>query len=101
MICDGWLDEIQTLSKSVPLDAPAWQSLGYRELLNAHGQSEISEILDKVKQQTRNYAKRQITWFSRQVDSVQINLDAEDALHTILCHPRVPQRHPRPASSAG
>ena len=28
-------------------------------------------------------AKRQITWFSRQVDSVQINLDAEDALQIV------------------
>lgn len=83
MIRDGWLDEIQMLSKSVPLEAPAWQSLGYRELLNAHGQSEISAILDKVKQQTRNYAKRQITWFSRQVNSMQINLDSEDALQII------------------
>ena len=83
MIRDGWLDEIQTLSKSVPLDAPAWQSLGYRELLNARNQSETSTILDKVKQQTRNYAKRQITWFSRQVNSVQINLDTEDALRVV------------------
>ena len=83
MIRDGWLNEIQTLSKTVALEAPAWQSLGYRELLNAQGQSEINEILDKVKQQTRNYAKRQITWFSRQVDSVQINLDAEDALQIV------------------
>ena len=88
MIRDGWLDEIQALSKNVPLDAPAWQSLGYRELLNAHGQSEISEILDKVKQQTRNYAKRQITWFSRQVNSVQINVDSEDALQIISAMPR-------------
>lgn len=88
MIRDGWLDEIQTLSKSVPLDAPAWQSLGYRELLNAHDQSEINEILDKVKQQTRNYAKRQITWFSRQVNSVQINLDSEDALQIVSASSR-------------
>ena len=88
MISDGWLDEIQTLSKSVPLDAPAWQSLGYRELLDAHGQSEIDVVLDKVKQQTRNYAKRQITWFSRQVNSMQINIDSEDSLRIIL------HRHP-------
>ena len=88
MIRDGWLDEIQLLSKSVPLDAPAWQSLGYRELLDAHGQSEIDVVLDKVKQQTRNYAKRQITWFSRQVNSMQINIDSEDSLHIIL------HRHP-------
>ena len=83
MIRDGWLDEIQALSKSVPLDAPAWQSLGYRELLAAKDDSEIKTVLDKVKQQTRNYAKRQITWFSRQVNSTQINLDSEDALRII------------------
>jgi len=83
MIRDGWLDEIQALSKSVPLDAPAWQSLGYRELLAAKDDSEIRTILDKVKRQTRNYAKRQITWFSRQVNSVQINLDSENALNII------------------
>ena len=88
MVRDGWLDEIQLLSKSVPLDAPAWQSLGYREQLDAHGQSEIDVVLDKVKQQTRNYAKRQITWFSRQVDSVQINIDTEDAMRVVL------HRHP-------
>ena len=83
MIRDGWLDEIQLLSKSVPLDAPAWQSLGYRELLDAHGQSEIDVVLDKVKQQTRNYAKRQITWCSSQGDSTQFHLDSKDALHVI------------------
>ena len=83
MIRDGWLQEIQALSKSVPLDAPAWQSLGYRELLAAKDDSEIKTVLDKVKQQTRNYAKRQITWFSRQVNSIQINLDMEDALRVV------------------
>ncbi|MCF0216054.1 MAG: tRNA (adenosine(37)-N6)-dimethylallyltransferase MiaA, partial [Fibrobacteraceae bacterium] len=35
MMKDGWMDEVQALAKTVPLDAPAWQSLGYRELLHA------------------------------------------------------------------
>ena len=83
MVRDGWLQEIHSLAQTVPLAAPAWQSLGFRELLNAQGQSEINKILDKVKQQTRNYAKRQITWFSRQVNSTQINLDSENALDII------------------
>ena len=83
MIKEGWVEEVQELSQTVPLTAPAWQSLGFRELLNAQGQSEINKILDKVKQQTRNYAKRQITWFSRQVNSTQINLDSENALDII------------------
>ncbi len=83
MIRDGWLQEIRSLAQTVPLAAPAWQSLGYRELLAAKDDSEIKTVLDKVKQQTRNYAKRQITWFSRQVNSTQINLDSEDALSVI------------------
>ena len=83
MARDGWLQEIHSLAQRVPLAAPAWQSLGYCELLAAKDDSEIKTVLDKVKQQTRNYAKRQITWFSRQVDSTQINLDSEDALSVI------------------
>ena len=58
MMADGWLDEIHELAKTVPLDAPAWQSLGYRELLQA-----------------KNYAKRQLTWFRWQVKSSEIDLD--------------------------
>ena len=75
MVRQGWIDEVQELSKSVPLDAPAWQSLGYRELLNAQDPASVESVLEEVKKKTRNYAKRQITWFSRQVESVQIDLD--------------------------
>jgi len=75
MMADGWMDEIRTLSQSVPLDAPAWQSLGYRELLQADSSSEITAVLDNVKRKTRNYAKRQLTWFRWQVDSVAVDLE--------------------------
>ena len=75
MMADGWLDEIQELAKTVPLDAPAWQSLGYRELLNAENPSQVEAVLDEVKRKTRNYAKRQLTWFRWQVKSSEIDLD--------------------------
>ena len=75
MMADGWLDEIHELAKTVPLDAPAWQSLGYRELLNAENPSQVNEVLDEVKRKTRNYAKRQLTWFRWQVKSTEIDLD--------------------------
>lgn len=75
MVQQGWIDEVQELSKSIPLDAPAWQSLGYRELLGVQDPASVETVLEEVKKKTRNYAKRQITWFSRQVDSVQIDLD--------------------------
>lgn len=75
MVADGWMDEIQALAKVVPLDAPAWQSLGYRELLQAKSTSEIASVIEDVKRKTRNYAKRQLTWFRWQVESVPVDLD--------------------------
>ena len=75
MMADGWLDEIHELAKTVPLEAPAWQSLGYRELLCAKDGSQVNTVLEDVKRKTRNYAKRQLTWFRWQVKSIEIDLD--------------------------
>lgn len=78
MIAAGWMNEIHELSQSVPLDAPAWQSLGYRELLSAKNDAEMQAILADVKKKTRNYAKRQLTWFRWQIKSHSVNLDVID-----------------------
>ena len=75
MMADGWMDEIRSLAESVPLDAPAWQSLGYRELLCAKDGNQVQLVLEEVKRKTRNYAKRQLTWFRWQVKSTEIDLD--------------------------
>ena len=75
MMADGWLEEIKELAKTVPLDAPAWQSLGYRELLCAKDGIQVQTVLEEVKRKTRNYAKRQLTWFRWQVKSVELDLD--------------------------
>ena len=76
MMADGWLDEIHELAKTVPLDAPAWQSLGYRELLSAKDGAQVQAVLEEVKRKTRNYAKRQLTWFRWQVKSTVFDLDS-------------------------
>ncbi|MBP5769175.1 MAG: tRNA (adenosine(37)-N6)-dimethylallyltransferase MiaA [Fibrobacter sp.] len=76
MMADGWLDEIRTLAKTVPMDAPAWQSLGYRELLSAKDDAQVQIVLEEVKRKTRNYAKRQLTWFRWQVKSTVFDLDS-------------------------
>ncbi len=76
MMADGWLDEIRTLAKTVPMDAPAWQSLGYRELLSAKDGAQVQTVLEEVKRKTRNYAKRQLTWFRWQVKSTVFDLDS-------------------------
>ena len=75
MIKDGWVEETQELSKTVPLTAPAWQSLGYRELLQAQSASEMANVIEEVKKKTRNYAKRQLTWFRGQMDCTSIDMN--------------------------
>jgi tRNA dimethylallyltransferase len=67
MVNGGLVEETASLLKSgVPADAPAFQSLGYREAL-AHlaGRLTRAEMSDQFIHQTRLYAKRQLTWFRR------------------------------------
>ena len=75
MMQDDWLDEVRALAETVPLDAPAWQSLGYRELLQAKTSADVSCVLDDVKRKTRNYAKRQLTWFRWQLECVPVDME--------------------------
>ena len=75
MIKDGWVEEVRELSKTVPLTVPAWQSLGYRELLQAKTASEMDDIIEEVKKKTRNYAKRQLTWFRWQLQNTSIDME--------------------------
>lgn len=77
MMETGWMEEIRSLARMVPETAPAWQSLGYRELLAANGADGVKDVLEDIKRKTRNYAKRQLTWFRWQVKSVMVDLESE------------------------
>jgi tRNA dimethylallyltransferase len=67
MIERGWIDEIRRLhKKGIAWDAPAMTSIGYRELARyVRGESGLEEAIEKVKRATKQYAKRQMTWFKR------------------------------------
>ncbi len=73
MIADGWIQEARMLAAlDLPPGAPAAKALGYRELIQVvRGEITIEEAIPAIKQATRNYAKRQLTWFRHQRD-VQI-----------------------------
>ncbi|MCM1113922.1 MAG: tRNA (adenosine(37)-N6)-dimethylallyltransferase MiaA [Clostridium sp.] len=54
----------------------AAQAIGHKELIPyLNGNCSLSECADKLKQETRHYAKRQITWFKRRKDAVVIKPD--------------------------
>jgi len=85
MLKNGWIEEVTELSKNVPADAPAWQSLGYSELKDALRKNEDPfSITETVALKTRHYAKRQITWFKNKekpviVSNKQLFLDMPEA----------------------
>lgn len=71
MLAAGWLEEVRALDATVPADAPAWNACGYREIREVvHGALGLAEALDDVRVATRQYAKRQRTWFRNQLDDV-------------------------------
>ena len=63
----GLIDEIQSLLASgVPKTCTAMQAIGYKEFLSAlDGETSFEEAADQVRQASRRYAKRQLTWFRR------------------------------------
>lgn len=65
MMKDGLLDEIKSLiDMGAKWDSQAMQGIGYKEWKPYFdGNATIQEVSEKIKQNTRNYAKRQLTWF--------------------------------------
>lgn len=75
MVEEGWKEEVEALLERVPLDAPAWQSLGYKEWISCiQGKMSEKEVIETVQQGTRRYAKRQITWFRHQTVAERVDL---------------------------
>jgi tRNA dimethylallyltransferase len=73
MFATGWAEEVRGLLASVPQDAPAWNASGYgavRELVQ--GRTTFEEAVKRVIIETRQYAKRQRTWFRHQLDGEDV-----------------------------
>ncbi len=75
MIKDGWVDEVKKLMQLYPnldwLNNNAFKAIGYRDIyLALVNKTEVN--WDKVKQQIRRYAKRQITWIKNKYQDDRI-----------------------------
>jgi tRNA dimethylallyltransferase len=67
MMDKGLMEEVRRLYEAgCTPDMPAMQGIGYKELMNhLKGNSTLDEAVQMIKQHSRNYAKRQLTWFRR------------------------------------
>ena len=81
MVTDGLIEEAQNLFQFK--DLKALQTVGYSELFDSfEGHFSQDMAIEKIKQHTRNYAKRQITWFKNQFSSKWMN--ANEIMDTIF-----------------
>ena len=84
MVENGLIEECRVFYDSFA-PATAYQAIGYKELVPYfEGKAELCECLDKIKQESRRYAKRQLTWFRKNPDIQWIILSKFDKKQEIL-----------------
>jgi tRNA dimethylallyltransferase len=81
MLDAGWEDEVRRLERELPEDAPAWNATGYRHIRAlVRGELGREEAVRRTVIDTRQYAKRQRTWFRHQLPAGRVTrLDPTDA----------------------
>lgn len=87
MIESGLLDEVKNLYNKgfTPENCNAMKGIGYKEIVSYfRGEYSLEEAIDKIKQHTRNYAKRQITWFKSNSDIIWLNPINSDLTKDVL-----------------
>ena len=84
MIADGLVDEARRVYPKRQLNS--LQTVGYRELFASFdGEYDLDRAIELIQQNTRHYAKRQMTWFRRdtQIHWLNANDDYEKNIHLI------------------
>lgn len=84
----GLLNEVRGLLEAgVPADAKAFESIGYKECLSVlNGELTEQQAIERATIATRQYAKRQLTWFRREPNVLWINHfgDSTEALELAI-----------------
>ena len=77
MIENGLIDEVKRLiDMGYTKNMVSMQGLGYKEMIEyLEGECTLDEAIEKLKRDTRHYAKRQLTWFNREKDIVWVDKD--------------------------
>ena len=79
MMADGLLDEARQVYAHREEYRTAAQAIGYKEFFPYfEGDQSLDDCVNRLKQATRNYAKRQLTWFRRQNDAHWLYIDEAD-----------------------
>ena len=87
MIENGLIQEVENLLQKYKQFPTAMQGLGYKEVVQYFNKELTKEeMIDKIKQETRRYAKRQLTWFRKNKETIWLDgqLGNENNINIIL-----------------
>ncbi len=78
MIKQGLIEEVKEVYNKYEKFPTAMQGLGYKEVVQ-YLENELTkeEMIEKIKQETRRYAKRQLTWFRKNKQTIWLNAQDE------------------------
>ena len=87
MIEQGLIDEVKNILQKYEQFPTAMQGLGYKEVVDyLKGNCTKQEMIEKIKMETRRYAKRQMTWFRKNKRTIWIqgNNSIQNNINIIL-----------------
>ena len=74
MLERGLIDEVKYLVEQGYESCQSMQAIGYKEIVPViHNEMTIELATEKLKQHSRNYAKRQMTWFKNKLDVIWLD----------------------------
>jgi tRNA dimethylallyltransferase len=84
----GLVNETRELLKhGLEQNQTAMQAIGYRQVVeHLRGERNLAETIELVKIRTRQFAKRQLTWFRRQLAPEWIELKPDESLETVVAN---------------
>lgn len=87
MIKNGLIEEVKNLIGKYKFIPTALQGLGYKEVVDyINNKYSKEEMIEKIKKETRRYAKRQITWFKKNKQTIWLDglIDRQNNINIIL-----------------
>ena len=74
MMNNGLVNEVKELLNKYELSLTAKAAIGYKEVIDyLYGKFSLEECIELIKKRTRNYAKRQVTFFKHQLPCLEFN----------------------------
>ena len=85
MLANSWIEETKTLLEKYSVgEVHALDSIGYRQICKyLVGEYTLEEVEEEIILRTRQYAKRQLTWFRNRSNPIEIDVEQFESVHNI------------------